>query len=368
MRKMNKNEFHNTIQKIYFEEKRKVKSKKVIKEDVNNTLLNYVQSALDFLGWIDPTPISDTINGFIYWSRGDRLFAYLTWISAFPYVGDIIAKPTVLALKNLKSAAKLGRSGDEIIGVSDDVVKQIENALDAGDVQEFTRLVDENGGALKNIVQGFDDSTILGSVLNSVNKVKSVAKRIPIVGGLVSTLDEWTDIFTKASRQIKTSKEISDYYAKALKMGIKPLNDIDKKLLTQELNELNRYRGFRDYTAGDPSWWKKYYDGGLFKLYGNIEMRALLGRTKWYLGLLDWLDIGDFVGPDELERKTPDFRDKAEAYDQTEIAKELAAEDLSDDSSFYDQISQMIPKTFTSDSKLKNEVDPLNVLFSIIGM
>jgi hypothetical protein len=368
MKKLNEIEFRQRVKEIYLEEKNKLKSKKLIKEGFNDTLLDYVQSALDFLGWVDPTPISDTINGFIYWNRGDRLFAYLTWISAFPYLGDIVAKPAVLALKRLKSSAKLGASADDILGVSDDVVKQMENALDAGDVEGFKTLIDDNGGVMKNIVENFDKSTIYGSIMDNLNQVKSVARRIPIVGGLVSTIDEWTDIFTKASKQIKTPKEISDYYDKALKMGIKPLNDIDKKLLTQELNELNRYRGFRDYEPQNPNWWNRYYDGALVKLYGNRNMRSLIERTKWYLGLLDWLDIGNFKGPKELEREIPNLEEKMEEYDQTELAKNLAAEDFSEEFSVFDKINKLIPQSFTSDSKMNNNTDPLNVLFSIVGL
>jgi len=364
MKKLNEIEFKQRIKEIYLEEKNKLKSKKLIKEDI---LLNQVQNALDFLGWIDPTPISDTINGFIYWSRGDKLFAYLTWVSAFPYLGDVVAKPTVLALKQLKSSAKIGTNADEVLGVSDDIIKQIENALESGDVQRFKTLVDENGGVMKNVVENFDKPSIIGSILNNLNNVKSVAKRIPIIGGLVSTIDDWTEIFIKASKEIKLPKEIADYYEKALKMGIKPLNDIDKKLLTQELNELNRFRGFRDYDSGNPSWWKRYYDGGFYKLYGNIDMRALIGRTKWYLGFLDWLDLGNYKGPSELERDVPNLEEKMEEYDQTEIAKNLAAEDLSEDFSIFDKINNIIPQSFTTSSK-SNSTDPLNVLFSIVGI
>jgi hypothetical protein len=368
MKKLNEIEFKQRIKEIYLEEKNKLKSKKLIKEGFNDTLLDYVQGALDFLGWVDPTPISDTINGFIYWNRGDRLFAYLTWISAVPYLGDVVAKPAVIALKQLKSAAKIGGKTDEILGVSDDIVKQMESALDAGDVEEFTKLVDMNGGPIKDIVENFDKPTVIGGVMESLNNLKSVAKRIPFVGGLVTVIDEWLDIFTKASRQIKTSKEISVYYEKALKMGIKPLNDAEKKLLTQELNELNRFRGFRDYEPRDSSWWNRYYDGAIGKLFGNSNLRGLIEKTKWYLGLLDWLNVGNFVGPKELEQQVPDIRNKIELYDQTDMAKQLAADDLSSELSIFDKMNELIPKTFTTDNISKvNSADPLNVLFAIAG-
>jgi hypothetical protein len=218
-------------------------------------------------------------------------------------------------------------------------------------------------------IENFDKPTVIGGVMESLNNLKSVAKRIPFVGGLVTVIDEWLDIFTKASRQIKTSKEISVYYEKALKMGIKPLNDAEKKLLTQELNELNRFRGFRDYEPRDSSWWNRYYDGAIGKLFGNSNLRGLIEKTKWYLGLLDWLNVGNFVGPKELEQQVPDIRNKIELYDQTDMAKQLAADDLSSELSIFDKMNELIPKTFTTDNISKvNSADPLNVLFSIVGI
>jgi hypothetical protein len=370
MKKITESEFRKRILEIYQEEKQIFLGKKNLNEDIGEKVLDYVQSALDFIGIVDPTPISDTINGFIYWFRGDRLFAFLTWISALPFLGDLVAKPAVLTLKNLKQAAKTGGNGAEILGVSDNIVREIENALDAGDVEQFVKLVDENGGGLKNIVQNFENPSVIGKIYQNLETIKSVAKRIPFVGGLVTVIDEWVDIFTKASRQIKTSKEISDYYTKALKMGIKPLNDVEKKILTQELNDLNRYRGFSEYEVANPTWWNRYYDGGFGRIYGNRDMRALMNRTKWYLGLLDWLNLGNYIGPEELEKEVTDLNSQIEMYDQTDVAKELAAEDLSGELGMFDKINKVIPQSFSGGETrdVKDEVDPLEVLFELIGM
>lgn len=369
MKKLTENQFRQRLIEIYKEEKDLHKLKKIIKEDFGDTMLNYIQSALDIIGIVDPTPVTDTINGFIYWYKGDKLFAFLTWVSALPFIGDAAAKPVVIALKKIKENVKLGKRSDEVLGVSDDVIKQMENALDAGDVELFTKLVDENGGPLKDMVSMFDKGTVIGSAMDSLNTVKSVARKIPFAGGLVTVIDEWTDIFLKSSRQIKTSKEIGDYYAKALKMGIKPLNDTERILLTQELNNMNRYRGFSDYEVNNPTWWNRYYDGGFGRIYGNRDMRSLINRTKWYLGLLDFLNLGNYVGPEELQKQVPDIVDKIEIYDQTDTAKELAAQDLSGELSMFDKINKIIPKSFTTDGIEKiNQADPLNVLFSIVGM
>ena len=54
------------------------------------------QIALDIVGLVDPTPISDGVNGLISLGRGDWLGAGISAVSMIPYVGD---------------AAKLGKLG-----------------------------------------------------------------------------------------------------------------------------------------------------------------------------------------------------------------------------------------------------------------
>ena len=49
----------------------------------------------DIVGIFDPTGIIDVVNGISYWRQGDKLFALLSFISAVPYVGDLVAKPVV---------------------------------------------------------------------------------------------------------------------------------------------------------------------------------------------------------------------------------------------------------------------------------
>ena len=53
----------------------------------------------DIVGIFDPTGVVDIVNGISYWRQGDKLFAILSWISAVPYLGDLIAKPVVGVMK-----------------------------------------------------------------------------------------------------------------------------------------------------------------------------------------------------------------------------------------------------------------------------
>ena len=64
--------------------------------DAAELALDVTQIALDIVGLVDPTPISDGVNGLISLGRGDWLGAGISAVSMIPYVGD---------------AAKLGKLG-----------------------------------------------------------------------------------------------------------------------------------------------------------------------------------------------------------------------------------------------------------------
>ena len=47
----------------------------------------------------------------------------------------------------------------------------------------------------------------------------------------------------------------------------------------------------------------KIFIGGAPRLFGNRQMRMLMRKTKFWLGFLDYIGIGNFVGPEELSKK-----------------------------------------------------------------
>ena len=77
--------------------------------------------------------------------------------------------------------------------------------------------------------------------------------------------------------------------------------------------------------------------GGLPQLMGrNRSVRALMRKSKWWLGFLDYLGWGNYVGPEELKEKLgdKDFVDKMNQYQQTpEAERNFADEYGADDSS-----------------------------------
>jgi hypothetical protein len=83
------------------------------------------------------------------------------------------------------------------------------------------------------------------------------------------------------------------------------------------------FTGYRT-TKGLFSW--KTVFGGMPQLMGrNKSVRALMRQSKWWLGFLDYIGLGNWVGPDELAEKLGGeeaMRQKMEQYNQTPQAQQ----------------------------------------------
>jgi hypothetical protein len=234
----------------------------------------------DVLGLIDPTPTIDFINGLSYISQGDYLFGLLSLISAVPYLGDAVAKPVTGALK-----------------IGGTATKEIELALKASKAGNFvkaeqilTKLAGEPG-VVGNFVRTGD---------SWVPKVKNVIERVPFgpFKGLRNTVNGWFDLFASAS---KNSKGLA---TSAGGLATKMASTISKEekvaLLTSFLKDAKSTNFFNkaNFTKSPKSFMNMW--GGMPRLFGNREARALVRKTKFWLGFLDYIGLGNFVGPDEV--------------------------------------------------------------------
>jgi len=58
---------------------------------------------------------------------------------------------------------------------------------------------------------------------------------------------------------------------------------------------------------------------------GRPAVRKLTRNTKYYMGLLDWLGLSNFVGsPQQLAKKVPDLEKKMAEFDLTSQGKNLS--------------------------------------------
>lgn len=295
----------------------------------------------DIVGIFDPTGVVDTVNGISYWRQGDKLFAILSWISAVPYLGDLIAKPVI-------GVMKLGGG----------VAKAFKAATIAGDASKMAKTARAAGGPIAKLVEKFPTwgEKLVGMLKASVGKV-------PLLGtGLVKVVEEFVSIFGKASKEMKASSEIT---SKLVAKGEAALTKSEKELLASELKKQGSFRGFRDYKGEGQSFATKYVSGGMGRLFGNRATRSLMRRTKWYLGLLDFLGLANFVGPDELEEKYGDMEDRIAEYEKTDKAKQYAEQDLtqSDEGS----MAPPPPSPSTTSQKSDGGMDPVSALMSLFG-
>lgn len=359
---ISQDKLNNLIHKIYQEEYLKVleekwsklskKEKIFVIEILKFTypekakLINeskWYNTALDVAGIFDPTGIIDFGNGISYWNQGDKLFAILSWISALPLFGDLIAKPVIGVLKTGGEAAKMFKT-----------------ATLSGDAFKIARSAELTGGPIAKLVKSSPSwgEKLVGLLYASVGKVPFLGK------GLVQTIEEYIKLFSTASKEMKTGTEA------AMKLASKEASTLTKLEREELLNQISKsgsFRGFRDYKAADPTFFNKWVRGGMPRLFGNRSTRALMRRTKWYLGLLDFLGLGNFVGPEELENAIPNLEQKVADYNQTSEAQKNIEQDFGDNSAQQPSPPPISSSTIPSSSS-KSSTDGLGDFFkSVLG-
>jgi hypothetical protein len=246
----------------------------------------------DIVGIFDPTGIVDLINGISYWRQGDKLFAVLSWISVLPYVGDLIAKPVIGLFKMGGASAKAFKAAS----LAGDAAKMAEIAKTSGPLKGLLTKVNQWG------------PKILEPLGKAVEKVPMVGK------GMVQSVENYIKVFKDANATMgKATQTAIDLTSKSAAKG---LSRAEAAELKKALKQSTEFRGFRDFTG------KGGFSAGMGRLWGNRGTRGLMRKTKWYLGLLDFIGIANFVGPDELEAQVPDLQEKMNQYNQTPQAQQ----------------------------------------------
>ena len=271
----------------------------------------------DVVGIFDPTGIVDLINGISYWRQGEMLFAILSWISVLPFLGDVIAKPVIGVLK-----------------LGGDSVKMFKAATVAGDAVKIAEAAKAAGGPVAKFVAETPKwSTTLLNKLGGSSKVSS---------GMMNGVKDYVKVFDDAGKLIKTEKGAINAVKDVSKIG-KGVK-IEKPLASAEKIELgvlakqNPVRIFRDFGTGKNSWLSfmksdassmAKFGAGVPRIFGgNPATRSLMRRTKFYAGFLDWLGIGNFVGPEEVEKMYPDAAKQYEQYAQLPESQKLWAQEM----------------------------------------
>lgn len=287
------------------------KKSKLLKEAWYNTLG-------DIVGIFDPTGVVDLVNGISYISQGENLFGFLSIVSAIPYAGDLVAKPVLGALKLGKPSAK--------------ALNNIMKTAKAGEVAQASAdlaKLGEMGGITGKFVKGMEK---IGP------SMKSVVERIPggfVTSGLKKTIIGWIDLFAGAGKSAVQGKQLMTFKAGAIKKLAPEVAAKEIEALAKAIKSApGAFTGYRT-TKGILSW--KTMFGGMPQLIGrNKSVRALMRQSKWWLGFLDYIGMGNFVGPDELSEKLGGeeaMQKKMEEYNKTPEAKKNFEDQFGDEKS-----------------------------------
>lgn len=338
---------------------------KLIKETKSETLNEeWYNNVLGFIGWLDPTGIADTLNGVLYMSQGDYLFGFLSLVSAVPYIGDVVAKPVMGALKvgapsakalnNVMALSKAGKTAE----ASAELAKL---SSQGGLVSKFVSGIGKIGNKLEDLINAMPGSKLKGfknTILEWIRLFK---------GGAKTGVQARTALGTLAKNMPKMSAADQ---VKNLEMMKKALV-ADRSFIGKFMGPRGAFSGYR--TAGSGATWKtpwkiftwKNFWGGMPQLMSrNKSVRALMRKTKWYLGLLDFLGIGNFVGPDELQQKLGDakYEQSISDYNQSAQAQQYIQDDFGNQGL---DDSQQVPTTTSNTSNQQStqtQMDPLSWL------
>jgi len=282
---------------------KKYENKDLIKEAWYNTVR-------DVLGIFDPTPIMDIINSTSDFIQGDTLFGVLTLVSAVPYAGDLVAKPVLGALKiggtsvkALESAIKLSKGA---------AVGSKEYKAATATIEKLAKEKGVIGSFLQKMGGSFGDK-----VIKTIDEIPTGPFK-----GMKNTIKSYFQLLNNAGKKGAMFQKRAGVLAKNFKNKTATVKDVE--LLK---NYLKTQKVFNPATLTKPGFFTNVFFGGIPRLFrspSQRRLRILMQSTKWWLGFLDYVGLGNWVGAEELAEKMGDenFTKKVEEYNQTPEAKQ----------------------------------------------
>jgi len=164
--------------------------------------------------------------------------------------------------------------------------------------------------------------------------------------GMRNTIIDWIKLLSNANQGSRAAsrlaRQVSGKLAKGARLSPQQATDILKRMKELAKKDERLFSGL----GGKPNWglfskdpkqygkwswesFKKYpFSGGIGRFWGNRQVRGLMRNTKWWLGFLDWVGLGNFVGPDELESQMGDYTNDLNQYSQTPEAQSYWNDDF----------------------------------------
>jgi hypothetical protein len=297
------------------------------KNDKNNILTEaeWYNLVGDIVGIFDPTGIVDIVNGISYFSQGDHLFGLLSLISAIPYAGDVVAKPVMGALK-------IGSTAGKELKVALDLAKVGKTAEASASLAKLAK----EPGVIGKFLQG---------AKGWAPKVAETVERLPggPLKGFKNMILDYLKLLENAGAKSVEFQAKAGNLSKYIGLAAKP----EKNIMALQAM-LKNDKIFTDLSkTGTLS---NIFLGGAPRLFGNRRLRILMRQTKFWLGFLDFVGLGNFVGPEEIASKLggeENVKKKMEEYTKTPQAQQYAKEDFAEQEGTIPQI----PSTSQQQSK-----------------
>lgn len=281
--------------------------------DENGELINeaaWYNTVMDILGIVDPTPVVDIINATSYFIQGDTLFGILTIVGAIPYAGDFVAKPVLGALKiggpsvkALESAIKLSKTA---------AVGSKEYKAATATIEKLAKEPGVIGTFLKKMGGPFGEK-----VIKTIDEIPAGPFK-----GMKDTIKSYFQLLSNAGKKSAMFQKRAGVLARSFQKGTATVKDVE--LLK---NYLKTQKVFNPATLTKPGFFTNVFFGGIPRLFRSPDqrrLRILMQSTKWWLGFLDYIGLGNWVGAEELAKKMGDenFMRKVEEYNQTPEARQ----------------------------------------------
>jgi hypothetical protein len=311
---------------IITEHQLKLIKESIIKDKNGEKTINeaWYNNVMDIVGIIDPTPITDSINAISYFIQGDTLFGVLSLVAAVPFfVGDIVAKPVMGAMKigskatkELEAAIKLSKTNP---AKATEMISSL--AKDPGPVGKFLQSAGGTGGWAE--------------------KVNSFLKELPVgpFKGMKNTIMDYFTLLGRAGTKSKGVSGLAKSLEADMKLGKAKIHDI------QALKDLMKDSKVFDVAAlSKPGFLSQTFFGGIPRVFRSPEGRRLkimMQQTKWWLGFLDYIGIGNWVGAEEVIKKLGSENEmikSMEDYQKTPESKEYFNQSFKEGNSPVDPI------------------------------
>jgi hypothetical protein len=220
----------SAMQSIISDKDKNIKESFEEKEEDNLNLSDGLDLAADLVGILDPTGAVDIAQGLKYLNKGEYIYAICSFISAIPYIGDLVGKPIILVIKSGKIAKPL--------------IKAFSKALERLDYIKLSSLAKKMGKPFETFVE--KSKEWLPKLINLLSKIiNKIGNKYPKLKNLYNLLKSSKKMWDKCNEWMKKLKGVIKSLTEADAIEILSSNLLDmisnNKQFVNKLNIKSKY-------------------------------------------------------------------------------------------------------------------------------